>query len=313
MIQMNKNTAIGVDIGGSHITSAAVDLLSGKVLKETISERAVDNKAPAPSIIKEWTDCLKSTLSRVAAGEISGIGFAMPSPFDYVKGISYIRGVEKYENLYGVNVREAVLESLNTSDLDIRFINDASAFAVGEAWVGEAAGYSRSVCVTFGTGFGSAFVSGKVPVVYGDEVPKYGCIFHIPYRDGIADDYFSTRWFLLRYKELRGEALSGVKELVERAGHDKVAEGLFHEFGDNAADFLAPWLKRFRAEILVIGGNISYAWHLFGEVFSDRLKIEGYNGKVSLSRLKEESAIAGSAYLYKEEFWQAVQTVLPLM
>ena len=26
----------------------------------------------------------------------------MPGPFDYVKGICYIRGVAKYENLYGL-------------------------------------------------------------------------------------------------------------------------------------------------------------------------------------------------------------------
>lgn len=307
------NIAIGADIGGSHITSAAVDLLSGRVLKDSISERPVDNKDLASAIIKEWTDSLKSTLSKVSAKEISGIGFAMPSPFDYVKGISYIHGVEKYENLYGVNIREAILENLNTNNLDVRFINDASAFAVGEASAGEAKGYSRSVSVTFGTGFGSAFISGRIPVVDTDEVPKYGCVFHIPYRDGIADDYFSTRWFLRRYKEITGEELSGVKELVERVNHDKIAANLFHEFGNNAAEFLAPWLKRFGAEILVIGGNISYAWNLFGDVFSERLNLEGCNCKVALSKLKEEAAIAGSAYLFNEEFWHAVQNVLPLM
>jgi glucokinase len=76
---MNKRTAIGADIGGSHITSAAVDLLSGKVLKETISQRAVDNKAPARVIIKEWTDSLKSTLSRVTVSEIWPGRFFMSS------------------------------------------------------------------------------------------------------------------------------------------------------------------------------------------------------------------------------------------
>jgi glucokinase len=309
---MNKKIAIGADIGGSHITSAAVDLLSDKVLKDTISERPVDNKGAAQAIIKEWSDSLKSTLSRVPVEEISGIGFAMPSPFDYVKGISYIRGVEKYENLYGVNIREAILENLN-NELEVRFINDASAFAVGEASAGEAKGYSRSVSVTFGTGFGSAFISDRLPVVDSNEVPKNGCVFHIPYKNGIVDDYFSTRWFLKRYKEINGEELSGVKELVERVDRDEVARDLFHEFGDNAAEFLAPWLNRFKAEILVIGGNISFAWSYFGDVFTERLNSEGCNCKVTISKLKEEAAIAGSAYLFNRDFWEAVQHVLPLM
>ena len=44
---MNKNIAIGTDIGGSHITCAAVDLVSGKILRETLTERAVNNQASA--------------------------------------------------------------------------------------------------------------------------------------------------------------------------------------------------------------------------------------------------------------------------
>jgi glucokinase len=92
-----------------------------------------------------------------------------------------------------------------------------------------------------------------------------------------------------------------------------LAGEIFHEFGENAASFLALWLNRFHAQILVIGGNISLAWDFFGEAFSARLKKEGCNCKVSLSRLKEEAAITGSAYLFNEEFWRAVQPALPLM
>ena len=37
----------------------------------------------------------------------------MPGPFDYVKGICYIRGVAKYENLYGFNITDAIASSLD--------------------------------------------------------------------------------------------------------------------------------------------------------------------------------------------------------
>ncbi len=94
-------------------------------------------------------------------------------------------------------------------------MNDASAFAVGEAWAGSASGSNRSLAITFGTGFGSAFISNKIPVVDGPEVPRIGCVYHLPYKDGIADDYFSTRWFLGRYKAITGKELKGVKELAE--------------------------------------------------------------------------------------------------
>jgi glucokinase len=311
---MDKNIAIGTDIGGSHISCAAIDLVSGKILKETLTEKSVDNQAPAKIIIDTWSNALSSVLSKIPIEKVKGIGFAMPGPFDYVKGISYIRGVAKYENLYGVNVTEAISEKLGINDgFLIRFMNDASAFAVGEAWAGSASEFNRSLSITFGTGFGSAFINKRIPIVDGPEVPKLGCIYHIPYRNGIADDYFSTRGLLNRYKVLTGKELSGVKELAALAPADKLVNDLFIDFGDNAGLFLAPWLKKFKAEILVVGGNISYAYNLFGEVFESRLKTEECFCKVAISKLKEDAALLGSAYLLDDDFWKSVQHALPLM
>jgi glucokinase len=311
---MDKNLAIGTDIGGSHISCAAIDLVSGKILRDTLTERSVDNQASAKKILDTWSNALSSALAKLPAERVKGIGFAMPGPFDYVKGICYIRGVAKYENLYGINVTDAIAENLGIRDgFLIRFMNDASAFAVGEAWAGSASEYDRSLSITLGTGFGSAFISNRIPIVDGPQVPKLGCIYHLPYRDGIADDYFSTRGLLQRYKNITGKELSGVKELASLAGTDKVVRDLFTDFGDNAGLFLSTWLKKFGAEILVIGGNISHAYNLFGDVFEERLKKENCTCKVALSKLKEDAALLGSAYLLDDDFWKSVQHALPLM
>lgn len=311
---MNKSIAIGTDIGGSHISCAAVDLVSGKILNDTLTERVVDNQAQATKIIAVWADALSAVLEKVSLEKVKGIGFAMPGPFDYVKGICYIRGVAKYENLYGFNITDAIASSLDVpEDFLIRFINDASAFAVGEAWAGSASKANRSLSITLGTGFGSAFISNRIPIVDGDEVPKMGCIYHISYRDGMADDYFSTRGLLGRYKSATGKELNGVKELAELVSSDKIVADLFNDFGENAGLFLAPYLKKFKAEILVIGGNISHAYALFGNVFENRLKKEGYTGEVAISTLKEDAALLGSAYLLDDSFWTSVQHALPLM
>ncbi|MCU0462631.1 MAG: ROK family protein [Bacteroidales bacterium] len=311
---MERNLAIGADIGGSHISCAAVDLLTGKILKETLTGREVNNQAHANVIIKIWANALTEAMAKVPAEQVKGIGFAMPGPFDYVKGISYIKGVTKYENLYGMNITDAISSSLEVpEDFLIRFMNDASSFAVGEAWAGSAADADRSLSITLGTGFGSAFVSRRIPVVDGSEVPKLGCIYHIPYRDGIADDYFSTRWFTGQYKNLTGKEMKGVRELSELAATDKTALDLFTDFGTRLAIFLAPFLLNFRAEILVIGGNISHAYNLFGDRFEETLKKEKCNCRVALSALKEDAAILGSAYMLDDEFWKSIQHALPLM
>jgi glucokinase len=311
---MNKNIAIGTDIGGSHISCVAVDLVSGKIIRDSLTERSVDNQAQASEIIGTWADALSASLAKVPSGDVKGIGFAMPGPFDYVKGISYIKGVAKYENLYGVNVTEAIAENLGLhNDFLIRFMNDASAFAVGEAWAGSASGFNRSLSITLGTGFGSAFISKRIPIVDGPQVPRLGCIYHLPYKEGIADDYFSTRGLLSRYKKVTGKELSGVKELASLAPTDKAVMDLFIDFGVRAGEFLAPWLIKFNAEILVIGGNISNAYNLFGEVFEDSLKKENCFCEVALSNLKEDAALLGSAYLLDDNFWKSVQHALPLM
>jgi glucokinase len=311
---MDKHIAIGSDIGGSHISCAAIDLTTGKILRETLSERAVNNQAQASVIISEWAAALTKSMEGIPVEKIKGIGFAMPGPFDYLKGICYITGLAKYENLYGFNITDAISSSLDVPDgFLVRFMNDASAFAVGEAWAGSAAKYERSLSITFGTGFGSAFISNRIPIVDGPEVPKAGCIYHIPYREGIADDYFSTRGLLGRYKKATGIELSGVKDLAALAGTDKIVADLFTDFGDNAALFLAPYIKNFKAEILVVGGNISHAYKLFGDVFESRLKKENCNCAVTLSALKEDAAMIGSAYLLNDDFWESVQHALPLM
>jgi glucokinase len=118
---------------------------------------------------------------------------------------------------------------------------------------------------------------------------------------------------LSRYKKLTGKELNGVKELAELASSDKTVIDLFTDFGDNAGLFLAPFLKKFNAGILVIGGNISHAYDLFGDVFENRLKTENCSCEVAISKLKEDAALIGSAYMHNDDFWKSVQHALPLM
>ena len=309
-----QDIAIGVDIGGSHITAVAVNMQNHSIIKGSSAESLVDNKAEADEILGVWTGVLRKVVDNIPVFRLRGIGFAMPGPFDYVKGICLIRGVPKYEKLYGVNVGKAIISRLGLPcDCRVRFMNDASSFAVGEAWAGKAAGYKKMMAITLGTGFGSAFVDNRIPVVEGDTVPKGGCVYYLPVGNGIADDSFSTRWFTARYKEVTGKDAAGVKDVAEAAKRTSEVRDLFDEFGKNLGIFLSPWLMKFDAEILVIGGNISHAFDLFGNSFEAELKNSGCSTAIAISGLKEDAALLGSAYLLDDEFWKAVQPALPLM
>ncbi|MEN8224154.1 MAG: ROK family protein [Bacteroidota bacterium] len=310
---INQKLAIGVDVGGSHVSCAAFDLKENKYLKNTFSENELDNHAQADIIIETIGKTLNKSLVLAGPEKVEGIGFAMPGPFDYVNGISRFKGENgKFENTYGLNMPEGLLKYLGLPEtFKVRFINDATAFAIGEDRFGKAEGYSTSISITLGTGFGSAFIKGNMPILLGDTVPGQGCVWHLPFEDGIADDYFSTRGFVNRYYQRTGAHIRGVKELAALADREAIARGLFDDFGLKLGGFLQPWIKSSGSEILVIGGNISKAYPLFKEGLDQGLgKV---NVAVEVSDLKESASMIGSAFLIDDNFYSKLLPLLSVM
>lgn len=308
---MKRKLAIGVDIGGSHISSVLVDTDTGILIAESLAEQKVDNQASADRILNNWSVAIKKTMSFVGEGELLGIGFAMPGPFDYQTGVALLKNVGKYENLYGINVGDKLKEILHLpASMPFRYINDAMSFAIGECWAGKGAGYSNVVAITLGTGFGSAFISNGVPVIEGERVPEMGYVYHIPYKNGIADDYFSTRWFIKEYFNRTSIKVSGVKEIADSAKSKCDALQLFEDFGHDIGVFMAPLLQKFDAECLVIGGNVSGAYSLFGPSFENALHDSGVSVEIAISELMESAAMAGSARLLDENIWKGVEPLV---
>ncbi len=310
-----KKFAIGTDIGGSHITCAVIDLGKKQLIKASTATQAVDNQASADLILGNWAAALKKSITTIDPKHLAGIGFAMPGPFNYETGIAmFTHEVAKFQSLYEVNVSARLKQLLNLGvDYDLRYMNDATAFAVGEAWIGKAAGVKRSVSITLGTGFGSAFVDAGIPVVKGGSVPKLGCVWHLPFNGAIADESFSTRWFIKQYSAKSGRKVGGVKDIADKAGTDPVAKGIFIEFGTNLGIFLAPILKQFGAETLVIGGNVSGAYSLFGDALEKTLAKQNARISVQISDLMEDAALIGSARLFDDDFWTNVKSLLSSM
>lgn len=310
-----KNIAIGLDVGGSHVSCMGFDLDKKELLTETFAESDLDNHGQPEEIIESWGGVIKKSIELIGAENVAGVGFAMPGPFDYVKGISLFEGQNgKYENTYGMNVPEMLNSFLGLDgELKCRFINDATAFAIGEDQVGKAKAYNRSLSVTLGTGFGSAFIKDGLPVVEGDEVPESGCLWHLPFEGGIADDYFSTRGLLGRFEKATGQKLNGVKQIADQADSNPDAQALFNDFGEKMGMFLQPWIEKFGIEIFVMGGNISRAYHLFGSSLQAYLAKAGLKMDVAISELKETAAFIGSATLVDDEFYQEVLPALAKM
>lgn len=294
----SKNTryAVGADIGGSHICSAVVDLDEGTICGEPVST-PVDSRAGAVEILDAWTANIRQAAVSGPEGEVRRIGFAFPGPFDYVRGVSLISGVRKFDRIYGLDIARS-LQARLPGGCDFRFVNDASAFALGECLGGAARDADRVVVLTLGTGVGSGFVKNRCLVETGDEVPANGWVYCLPFGDGIVDDAFSTRWVCSRYEQLTGKPIAGAREAAERHASDAAARQLFDEYGERLATFAGPVMQRFCARTLVLGGNIARACPLFGPAMRRRFDQEGLAVEIRISALMDRAAMIGAASLF---------------
>ena len=301
---MNKNKfSIGCDIGGSHISCGIVDVASGSIVENSLVSVKVDNSSRSELIINAWTQAIALCKEQLPEeGEFLGIGIAIPGPFDYKNGIGlYDNSNQKFEYLKDVNLRNALSKSLELESAKIKFINDATAFALGSYWYGSGKGHKKLVSITLGTGFGSSFIDGGKAIDEGTSVPDGGCLWHLSYKDGIADDYFSTRWFVEKYNDLYNLKVDGVKTIAELAGEgDSDALELFKLFGDNLADCLGPHLNNFEADVVILGGNIAEAYPLFNPSLLKGLQNRKVKSDIKVSKLKESAAMLGAATLFKD-------------
>ena len=313
---------IGIDIGGSHITSVLVNETTMQAVAGSFCKKKVDAHSSAHVIIRQWADAILVSLSHLKKDELQGIGIAMPGPFDYANGICIIEGVSKYGSLYGVNIRQLLANELNLNkEVPIIFENDASCFGLGEQAVLQTNEYKKLIAITLGTGFGATFINNGSIAINEEGVPVGGELYNQPYEYGIAEDKISARGLIARFKQLTGRQTGEVKEIAEVAAQsaDVYAKQVFQEFGHHIAACLAPWIQSFEADILVIGGNIAKAASLFLPALQQKFAAKGISISIKISNQMEQSAIMGATVianqtgkLQEQTSWRkSLQPLLP--
>lgn len=99
---MEKKKYILLDVGGTEIKGSVSDRngVRTKIRKfparaQKSTEKILDNFA---KICRE--------LMIEADGSVVGVGMAIPGPFDYENGISRMQGLNKYDAIYGISLKE---------------------------------------------------------------------------------------------------------------------------------------------------------------------------------------------------------------
>lgn len=288
---MKTTYVTGVDIGGSHITAGLVNIATRTMVSDSLVRNPVNPHAGHDEIIAAWGNAIRQAAFSLGAIPYQ-VGIAMPGPFDYPNGVSLIKGFNKYESLYGLNVKELLAQFLGIQAADIKLKNDAAAFLQGEVFGGAARGYAKAAGITLGTGLGSA------RMVNGDT--EEGALNILPLHDGIAEDYISIRWFMKRYHELTGQYANGVKALAEKAGQEEQAAQVFREFSANLALVLQHFMAEEQPGIVVVGGGIANAFDLFYPELKRLLAATMGDTVIKQSLLGEPAAMIGAASFFGE-------------
>ena len=143
-----SNVACGIDIGGSGIKAAVVDLATG----EFVSER-IRIETPRPATPAAVAQVCRELLERLEVGPEVPVGIAFPAPI--VHGV--VRFMANLDDSWtGVDAHALMLEHLGRP---VTALNDADAAGIAEVVHGAAKGTSGVVILTTqGTGIGSAII-----------------------------------------------------------------------------------------------------------------------------------------------------------
>ena len=139
--------AIGVDLGGTNLRIAAVDS-SGKVLEKITTSTQVARGRD--QVIDEMCTAIQEVVGKQkSAGELAGIGIGVPGIIEMQTGM--LRESPNLPGWHNYPVRDEIQRRLKTT---VVLENDANAAAMGEKWLGAAAGVDDMCMFTLGNGRG---------------------------------------------------------------------------------------------------------------------------------------------------------------
>ncbi len=298
MANGSENSVLVYDVGGSHVAAA--------VCRAGL-ELGLIAKAPHP--VEQTGNAFVGVLYALAAearngaqnpagsAEPLGASVAMPGPFDYEAGISSMK--HKLPYLYGIDLRRALALRFGWQPAQVRFLNDAAAFVLGEIGAGAAQKAARAVGITLGTGIGASFaINGRV-VRQGPGVPPGGEIWDQPYEGGIVEDAVSSRTIQANYQRRTG-ALRTVAEIAAAAPGDSDAVAVFAEYGRHLGRALRLILAPFAPDAVVLGGSISHSAQLFLPAAESEL--HGLSFRLRISALFDRAPLVGAGLSWFRDF-----------
>ena len=289
-MSFKKNVTVVMDMGGTYLKFGIMDDAYDLLYHDQIDARSdLERESLLENICIPVARCLSE--SQAQGYNVTSLAISTPGPFDYIQGKSFMKG--KYDSIYDVALRDEIYSRCNVKDrFPIHFMQDATAYGVGEYVVGAARGVENFCCVTLGTGVGFSIRKD------GEQLKneRGGSYFPLGFQEynGIKlDDLVSGRAIKNRF----GKSAKELKELADAGDED--AKRIFHECAVILGECVCRVDVIDRMQLLVVGGQVSNSFEYWENGIREGLIKCGVDLKIERSSSPEFSALYGAMYLSK--------------
>ena len=262
---MEKKYVVGVDLGGTKIYTALVDL-EGNIIKEKTVETLAHEGEQA--VMGRIVDTINYVIDGTDKNLIKSIGIGSPGPLDVKNGIIIENSNLPFKNF-------AIVKTIiETYDLPTYLDNDANVATLGEFMFGAGKGTENMVFITASTGIGGgAVLNGKLfrgstgnalevgHMTVATEGPRCGCG-----NLGCAEALGSGTAIGKRAKEAvlsnvvtslkNYENVTAKEVFKEAANGDRVAKNILNTSLTYLGIAVANTITNFDPEKVVVGGGV---------------------------------------------------------
>jgi glucokinase len=281
----SSGVVLSFDLGGSHVAAMAARVSSP--FNGTRASLALNEGGSATYLFDRVDEVGRMALAALTSSEvIVGIAVAIPGPFDYSRGVSWLQ--HKFSAWYSVNVRKHLAIRFAIDEKDVVFLNDADAFLLGEL---QGLFAPRAIGITLGTGIGASFAIDGRAVPAAEILPNNCDLYALPWKGRTVEEFISTRGIMKLHEDRRGRYRS-VKEIALNSVFDAVAADTMSAFGKELGLVIETYLLSFAPDAIILGGSISRSPETFLPAM--RSGLLGLANVLKISSHFENAALLGS-------------------
>ncbi|MBQ1770146.1 MAG: ROK family glucokinase [Turicibacter sp.] len=310
-----KKYVFGIDVGGTTIKCGLFSSKGEMLDSWEIVTNKTDN---GDHIISDIAATIQSKCEEkgINMDEVEGVGVGVPGPVDN-------NGLVKVAVNLGWSNRDVKSELQALVNLPVAVGNDANVAALGELWLGAAAGAKDAIMFTLGTGVGGGVIVdskvvagvhgaggeiGHISVVLEDgnqcNCGKKGCLETVASATGIVRE---TEKYLAACDEassLRELAKIEAKDVFDAAkAGDAVGVKMVNQLGRYIGLAAANLAVTTDPQKIIIGGGVSKAGDILIDTIEKHYKEFAFatvrDTQFVLAELGNDAGIVGSAYLAK--------------